>query len=57
MSPGAAPAIIQWAVPEPEEERAPVFGSWKRLYAAILTYLSVLILLFYWFTVTFSRTP
>jgi hypothetical protein len=44
-------------VPEPEEaeERAPVFGSWKRLYAAVVTYLFGLILLFYWFTVTFNH--
>ena len=42
-------------MPEPEEERAPVFGSWSRLYAALIGYMALLILLFYWFTVTFSR--
>jgi hypothetical protein len=44
-------------VPEPEEEIAPVFGTWKRLYAAVVAYLFLLILLFYWFTVTFNHPP
>ena len=38
--------------PEPEEP-APLFGSWGRLYAAVVAYLALLIALFYSFTVTF----
>ena len=37
-----------------DEEPAPIFGSWGRLYAAIVGYLFLLILLFYAFTVTFA---
>jgi len=37
-----------------EEDRAPIFRSWKRLYAAVVVYLFLLIVLFYAFTVTFS---
>lgn len=39
---------------EPDEERAPIFGSWGRLYTAVVAYLFLLILLFYIFTVTFG---
>jgi hypothetical protein len=42
-------------VPEPDDESAPVFSSWKRLYTAVVAYLFLLILLFYWFTVTFNH--
>jgi len=38
---------------QPEEEPAPLFGSWRRLYAAVVGYLLLLIVLFYAFTVTF----
>ena len=37
-----------------EEQPPPVFGSWGRLYAAVVGYLFVLIALFYAFTVTFN---
>ena len=40
---------------EPEEEQAPIFGSWGRLYAAVVVYLFFLISLFYVFTVKFNR--
>jgi hypothetical protein len=37
----------------PEEERAPLAGSWGRLYAAVVVYLFLLITLFYAFTEAF----
>jgi hypothetical protein len=37
-----------------DPEGAPIFGSWRRLYAAIVVYLFALILLFYIFTVTWG---
>ena len=40
--------------PEPPEEHPPVFGTWPRLYAAVLLYLAGLILLFTWFTGAFD---
>ena len=36
------------------DEPPPIFGSWRRLYLAILVYLAALIVLFYWFTRAFS---
>ncbi|MGH9671759.1 MAG: hypothetical protein ACRD44_01135 [Bryobacteraceae bacterium] len=36
-------------------EPPPILGSWRRLYAAVLVYLTVLILLFYVFGRAFSR--
>ena len=39
---------------EHDDEQAPVFGTWGRLYAAVVGYLVLLIFLFYAFTVTFS---
>jgi hypothetical protein len=36
------------------EEPSPVFGSWKRAYAAVLLNLAVLILLLYGFTKLFE---
>jgi hypothetical protein len=32
---------------------APFFGSWKRMYAVVLAFLGILILLFTWFSVSF----
>jgi len=51
---GGRPLIIQWALPPPDDERAPLFGSWSRLYAAVVLYLAVLISLFYAFTAAFN---
>jgi len=31
------------------DEPPPILGTWPRLYAAVLVYLLVLIVLFYWF--------
>lgn len=39
----------------PADEPPPILGSWRRLYAAIVIYLAVLISLFYWFTRAFNR--
>ena len=39
---------------EPDHEQAPIFRSWGRLYAAVVAYLFVLIVVFYAFTVTFN---
>lgn len=40
---------------EPDEEQAPIFGTWRRVYAAVVVYLFFLISLFYVFTVRFNR--
>ena len=32
------------------EEPPPFLGSWRRLYLAVLSWLGLLILLFFWFT-------
>lgn len=42
--------------PRPEdEEKPPIFREWNQLYAAVLAFLLVVILFFYWFTRTFNR--
>jgi hypothetical protein len=38
----------------PGDERPPFFGSWNRLYAAVLAYLAALIALFYIITRVYS---
>jgi hypothetical protein len=38
----------------PRDEPPPFLKTWKRLYAAVLVYLALLIALFYWFTRHFS---
>jgi hypothetical protein len=38
-----------------DEEPPPFLGTWKRVYAAVLFYLMVLIVLFLWFTLTWNR--
>ncbi len=37
-----------------EEEKPPLFRTWRRLYLAVLGYLCVLIILFYAFTQAFN---
>lgn len=37
-----------------DEEPPPFFGTWNRVYAAVIVYLALLIALFNWFTVAFS---
>lgn len=37
-----------------EEDPPPILRTWKRLYAAVLINLAVLIALFYWFTRAFE---
>lgn len=37
----------------PDEEPAPLVGSWGKVYALVVVYLFVLIALFYVFTVAF----
>ena len=36
------------------DERPPLFGSWNRLYAAVLAYLVILILIFHFFSTLYS---
>ena len=36
------------------EEPPPFLGTWKRVYAAVIVWLALLIALFHWFTVAFS---
>ncbi len=38
----------------PNDEPPPIFTTWRRLYAAIVVYLFLLITLFYLFTITFG---
>jgi hypothetical protein len=38
-----------------DEEPPPFLGTWKRVYAAVLFYLTVLIVLFLWFTLAWNR--
>jgi len=40
-------------MPHPDEEPAPLVGSWRKAYALVVLYLFVLIALFYAFTVAF----
>lgn len=40
--------------PTPPEERPPLLGSWRALYAAVLILHAVLILLFYLFTLRYA---
>ncbi len=53
--PAAQPGglTLQCPLSHPDEEDAPLFGSWRRLYAAVVVYLAVLIGLFYLFTEAF----
>ena len=37
-----------------DEERAPLFGAWGRLYTAVLIHLAFWIVVFYFFTVRFD---
>jgi hypothetical protein len=37
------------------EERPPFLGTWKRVYAGVLFYLFVVIMLFLWFTLAWNR--
>lgn len=52
MNPEAVPA--EDAPREKKEEPPPIGGSWGRLYAAVLAWLGLLILLFYLFSRRFA---
>jgi hypothetical protein len=40
----------------PEQEQPPPFlGTWRRVYAAVIVWLAILISLFYWFTRSWNR--
>lgn len=41
--------------PQESDERPPFLGTWKRVYAAVLVYLFLLILLFLWFTEAWNQ--
>ncbi len=57
--------LLGWAEPRcgslgsgmerPIEEPPPLMGTWRRLYAAVVAYLFLLITLFYLFTRHYSR--
>lgn len=51
MNPEAAPAED---ASRQKEEPPPIGGSWRRLYAAVLGWLALLILLFYLFSRRFA---
>lgn len=36
------------------KESPPIFRSWRGWYALVLIFLTILIILFYWFSITFS---
>jgi hypothetical protein len=36
------------------EERPPIFGTWRKLYLAVLLHLALLIVLFYFFSEAFK---
>ena len=38
-----------------DDEPPPILKTWRRLYTAVLLWLAVLIVLFYWFTRAFNR--
>jgi len=38
---------------ENNEGLPPIFKTWKQLYTVLIAYLIMLILLFYWFTLSF----
>ena len=40
---------------ESSSDRPPLFGSWKRMYAAVVIYLAAMIALFTLFTRAFNR--
>jgi hypothetical protein len=40
---------------ERQEEPPPFLGSWNRVYVAVLGWLALLILLFFWFTRELTR--
>ncbi len=43
------------SIPEENKESLPpIFSTWKQLYAVLVAYLVVLIILFYWFTVSYK---
>lgn len=37
------------------DEKPPFWGSWARIYAGIIAYLALLVLLFDWFTRSWNR--
>jgi len=37
------------------EERPPILGSWERVYAVVIAWIVLLIILFFWFTKTWNR--
>ncbi len=41
----------------PEDEKPPLFATWRRLYLAVIGYLCLLILLFYTFTRAYQFPP
>ncbi len=40
--------------PDPEEP-PPILGTWARVYAVVIGWIVVLMLLFFWFTKTWNR--
>ena len=43
--------------PEPPDEKPPLFSTWPRLYGAILSYVALVIFLFYVFTQYYLLSP
>ena len=41
--------------PDEQDEPPPFLGTWKRVYAAVLFFLFILIVLFLWFTLSWNR--
>jgi len=53
QSPDSLPADQTETEGDVHDDRPPILGSWKRIYALVLTSQALLILLFYWFTVSY----
>lgn len=44
----------QSVLEENKEGLPPIFSTWKQLYTILVAYLIVLIILFYWFTISYK---
>ncbi len=39
---------------EEDLDKAPLFGSWNKIYGFVMVFFVIVVALFYWFTVSFS---
>ncbi len=43
-----------YSISEPDDEKAPILGSWNRLYVFVMVLHFIIIALFYWLTMTYA---